>query len=120
MGPRLLLIRSTIASSTLRLGCQGKAEGDPWMRLDRSTKLGRYEILEPIGAGGRGEAYKALDTHLQRSVSGRQALRRSSVAGWCKAPTHDPLTFRLNFFDQLQRRVLVGGSRTEHGTLAAD
>jgi hypothetical protein len=25
--PRLLLIRSTIASSTLRLGCQGKAEG---------------------------------------------------------------------------------------------
>ena len=96
------------------------AEGDPGMRLDRSTKLGRYEILEPIGAGGRGEAYKALDPHLHRSVTGRQALRSSSVAGWDKAPTHDPLTFRLNFFDQLQRRVLVGGSRTEHGTLAAD
>ena len=85
------------------------AEGDPGTRLDRSTKLGRYEILEPIGAGGMGEAYKALDPHLQRSVSGRQALRRSSVAGWCKAPTHDPLTFRLNFFDPLQRRVPLGG-----------
>ena len=108
MCPRLLLIRSTIASSTLRLGCQGKAEGDPGMRLDRSTKLGRYEILEPIGAGGMGEAYKALDPHLHRSVTGRQALRRSSVAGWDKA-THDPLTFLLNFFDPLQRRVPLGG-----------
>jgi hypothetical protein len=28
------------------------------MSLDRSTKLGRYEIPEPIGAGGMGEAYK--------------------------------------------------------------
>ena len=72
-------------------------------------QLGRYEILEPIGAGGRGEAYKALDPHLHRSVTGRQALRRSSIAGWDKAPTHDPLTFLLNFFDPLQRRVLVGG-----------
>jgi hypothetical protein len=79
------------------------------MRLDRSTKLGRYEILEPIGAGGRGEAYKALHRHLHRSVSGRQALCSSSVAAWDKAPSPDALTFLLNFFEQLQRRVLVGG-----------
>ena len=84
------------------------AEGDPGMRLDRSTKLGRYEILKPIGAGGMGEAYKALDPHLHRSVTGRLALRSSSVAGWDKAPTHDPLTFLLNFFDELKRRVPVG------------
>jgi hypothetical protein len=79
------------------------------MSLDRSTKLGRYEILQPIGAGGMGEAYKALDRHLNPSVTGRRALRRSSVAGRETAPTHDPLTFLLNFFDQLMRCVLLGG-----------
>jgi hypothetical protein len=55
-----------------------------------------------------GEAYKALDPNLNSSVTARQALISSSVAAWDKAPTHDALTFLLNSFDQLQRRVLVG------------
>jgi hypothetical protein len=39
------------------------------MALSIGDRLGRYEVLGPLGAGGMGEVYRARDTELEREVA---------------------------------------------------
>jgi len=39
------------------------------MAISPGTRLGPYEVLSAIGAGGMGEVYKARDTRLDRTVA---------------------------------------------------
>src|SRR5579862_5576787 len=64
------------------------------MPLSAGEKLGPYEIVAPLGAGGMGEVYRAHDTRLKREV----ALKILP-----EALAHDPL--RRQRFDQEARAV---------------
>ena len=64
------------------------------MPLSPGTRLGPYEVLSPLGAGGMGEVYRALDPRLGREVA-IKVLPEDSTA--------DPE--RLRRFEQEARAV---------------
>jgi len=39
------------------------------MALEAGTRLGHYEVVSSLGAGGMGEVYRAKDTPLDRDVA---------------------------------------------------
>ena len=48
------------------------------MSLSVGMRLGPYEILSPIGAGGMGEVYKGRDTRLDRVVTIKVAKEKTT------------------------------------------
>ena len=89
------------------------------MALTPGTRLGPYEIVSPIGAGGMGEVYKAADTRLDRVI----AIKRGDPPrfGAPRRVHPGPLEFpasRSIDFDPSGERILVAPSLAVLGDLA--
>src|SRR5262245_20530977 len=50
------------------------------MTISTGTKLGPYEVLSALGAGGMGEVYRARDTRLERTVAIKVLPQHLSVS----------------------------------------
>jgi len=72
------------------------------MTLSNSRRLGPYEILAPLGAGGMGEVYRAKDTRLNRTVAVKvlpnELSSKPGLAAALRAQAQASLELRLPHF----------------------
>jgi len=48
---------------------EGSRYAGSTLSIANGTRLGHYEIVSPLGAGGMGEVYRAVDRRLDRQVA---------------------------------------------------
>ena len=53
------------------------------MTLAAGSRLGPYEVIALLGAGGMGEVYRALDTKLGREVAIKTTVRLDGKPALC-------------------------------------
>lgn len=111
------------------------------MSLATGTRLGRYEIRSPIGAGGMAEVYLAQDTKLERTValkllpadlaSDEQRMRRFTQEAKAASALNHPNIITIyeidevdfthfiatEFIDGLTLRDHMSGKRLEIGEI---
>ena len=86
------------------------------MALAAGTKLGPYEILSPIGAGGMGEVYRARDPRLHREV----AVAILAAGGWAlehfsAAPPATTPVLRYKITPPRNGQLVLGTNPSEGG-----
>src|SRR6266542_2375976 len=64
-----VVVTYPLNENSIALSETGRSVKSVVMRLAAGTRLGPYEVLAPIGAGGMGEVYRATDTRLKRDVA---------------------------------------------------
>lgn len=98
------------------------------MTLAAGTRLGPYEILSPLGAGGMGEVYRAKDTKLGREVAvkvlpgeffeNKESIARFEREAKSLAAVSHPNIAALYSFEEISGRHLLVMELAEGQTLA--
>ena len=98
------------------------------MGLNPNTKLGPYEILSPLGAGGMGEVYRARDSRLDREVAikvlpealarDRERILRFEREAKVLAPLNHPNIAAIYGFEEFEGQRFLVMELAEGETLA--
>src|ERR1700723_3971574 len=100
------------------------------MPLAPGTKLGPYEILAPLGAGGMGEVYRARDTRLGREValkilphsfaSDAERLRRFEQEARAVAALNHPNILAMPDIGEQDGSPFIGSELLEDSSLRSE